>query len=274
MTEDFYITLGVARDADADFIKKAYRKLAMQHHPDKNPGDKAAEEKFKQLASAYEILSDSEKRSRYDRFGHAAFENGGRGFQNANDIFSSFSDIFGDFFSQQRGQGRGQSRGQRSQGPARGNDLRYICEIQLKDAVKGYERDIEFNTDESCTECKGTGGKPESRREVPYDEAGDLVVALERIAETWGVARERCCPGTIGAPYEKAPQVFPILLDYRKVQTQVMTVRSDHLGCTRLATGKPSRVGRQHAEQKKHYKGQQQQHQHHAKNATNDVAAH
>ncbi len=151
--EDFYEVLGVAKTADQDSIKKAYRKLAMQFHPDKNPGDAASEEKFKACASAYEVLSDPEKRAKYDRFGHAAFSNGGGGFHNAEDVFSSFGDIFSDFFGGARS--RPKSRNQ----PSRGADLRYMCEITLKDVIKGNERDIEFETEESCKTCTGTGAQ-------------------------------------------------------------------------------------------------------------------
>ena len=162
---DYYEILGVERSADADTIKKAYRKLAMQYHPDKNPGNKEAEEKFKEAASAYEVLSSPDKRAKYDRFGHQAFAQGGRGFQDADDIFSSFSDIFGDLFG--GGGMGGQTRGRRSShGPARGSDLRYICEIQLKEVISGIERDIEFDTDESCGECSGSGAAKGSQADT------------------------------------------------------------------------------------------------------------
>jgi molecular chaperone DnaJ len=152
---DCYEVLGVARDADADAIKKAYRKLAMQFHPDKNPGNPEAEEKFKECAGAYEILSDSDKRAQYDRFGHAAFANGrgGRQNQNAEDIFANFGDIFGDFF------GGGQRQRRSRNEPRRGADLRYVTEISLKDVLSGLEKDIEFETDASCQECKGSGAE-------------------------------------------------------------------------------------------------------------------
>ncbi len=151
--QDLYEVLSVARDADQDTIKKAYRKLAMQYHPDKNPGDHAAEEKFKSLAFAYEVLGNSEKRAKYDRFGHQAFSQGGQqGFHDVEDIFASFSDVFGDFFGASRG-----SRGRRGAGPGRGNDLRYICEIDLKEVLTGIERDLEFESDESCKDCEGNG---------------------------------------------------------------------------------------------------------------------
>lgn len=166
---DYYEVLGVGRTADQDTIKKAYRKLAMQYHPDKNPGDKVAEEKFKEAATAYEVLGNSEKRAKYDRFGHAAFAQGmggGAGFRDVDDIFASFSDIFGDFFGGGvGGMGRGRSRG-RGQGPARGADLRYICEIELKDVISGLERDIEFDTEETCQTCAGSGAAKGSEPDI------------------------------------------------------------------------------------------------------------
>lgn len=152
---DYYEILGVARDAEQDVIKKAYRKLAMQFHPDKNPGNPEAEEKFKEAAGAYEILSDVQKREKYDRFGHDAFRGGGGGgFQDTEDIFSHFGDIFGDLF----GGGQQQRRRSRNE-PRRGADLRYVTEISLKDVISGIEREIEFDTEESCKECKGSGAE-------------------------------------------------------------------------------------------------------------------
>ena len=160
MSQDYYEVLGVERTADQDVIKKAYRKLAMKYHPDKNPGNKEAEEKFKQAASAYEILSNPEKRARYDRFGHAGVNGpgAGQGFNDINDIFESFSDIFGDFFGGGGGFGGAtQQRRGKKQGPRRGADLRYICEVDLKDVVVGIEKDIEFETESTCGTCKGVG---------------------------------------------------------------------------------------------------------------------
>ncbi len=157
---DYYEILGVTKSADAEIIKKAYRKLAMQYHPDRNPGDKAAEDKFKEAAEAYEVLSNADKKARYDQFGHQAFGGGqggfgGGGFHDMNDIFSQFGDIFGDIFG--GGQG-GFSRGGRNKNsPRRGSDLRYISEIKLEDVLKESEKQIEFETEDQCGECSGTG---------------------------------------------------------------------------------------------------------------------
>lgn len=152
MPRDYYEILGVQKNADGDAIKKAYRKLAMQFHPDRNPGNSEAEEKFKEASEAYEVLSSAEKRATYDRFGHAGLnQRFQHGFQDVNDIFSSFSDIFGDLF--------GMSGGQRSRGNSRGSHLRYLVEIDLKDVVDGTDKEIEFEREVSCTTCKGSGAK-------------------------------------------------------------------------------------------------------------------
>lgn len=156
---DYYEVLGVEKDASADTIKKAYRKLAMQYHPDKNPGNKEAEEKFKEAAAAYEVLSDPDKRAKYDRFGHSAFSGGrgGAGFQDVDDIFASFGDIFGDFF------GMGRSESGRARGPRKGADLRYLTEISLKEVVEGIEKEIEFDTEVNCGDCNGSGAEKGSK---------------------------------------------------------------------------------------------------------------
>ena len=165
MSRDYYEVLGVERSASPDQIKKAYRKLAMKYHPDKNPGDKAAEEKFKEAAEAYGIIGDSEKKAKYDQFGHAAFQNGGgfgggQGFENVEDIFSSFGDIFSDFFGM-GGMGGGRSR--RRTGPRRGADLRYMLEVELEEVITGTDKKLEFDTEESCNHCGGTGSEPGSQ---------------------------------------------------------------------------------------------------------------
>ncbi len=155
---DYYDVLGVKKNSNADQIKSAYRKLAVKYHPDKNKGDKAAEEKFKEASEAYHVLSNSERKQNYDNFGHAAFENGagGRsGFSNF-DFSSSFSDIFEDFF----GEGFG-GRGRRSRRTNnRGSDLRYDLSISLEEAFLGKKQDIKFSTSDKCDTCNGSGSKP------------------------------------------------------------------------------------------------------------------
>jgi len=159
MKADFYETLGVQRGADEKELKSAFRKLAMQFHPDRNPGDEACEHKFKEINEAYECLKDPQKRAAYDRFGHAAFENGGMGGANgfANGFGSGgFSDIFEDIFGEMMGGGRRRSSG----GRERGADLRYNMEITLEEAFAGKTAQIHVPTSISCTECSGSGAKP------------------------------------------------------------------------------------------------------------------
>ena len=156
---DYYDVLGVNKSATPEQIKSAYRKLAVKYHPDKNKGDKASEEKFKEASEAYHVLSNAERKQNYDNFGHAAFENnagGGRsGFGNF-DFSSNFSDIFEDFFGE--GFGGGGRRSRRSNN--RGSDLRYDLSITLEEAYKGKKQDIKFSTSEKCDTCKGSGSKP------------------------------------------------------------------------------------------------------------------
>jgi molecular chaperone DnaJ len=150
---DYYEVLGVSRGASDDDIKKAYRRLAIQYHPDRNPGDRQAEEKFKEANEAYQVLSDSDKRSQYDRFGHAAFQGpqaggGFGGFDFSQGFEDVFSDIFGDFFGTGRGRSRSRSR--------RGDDLRYDLEIDFEDAHRGAERIIKVARLSQCEACNGT----------------------------------------------------------------------------------------------------------------------
>ena len=156
---DYYDILGVNKSASKDEIKKAYRTTAFKYHPDKNPGDKASEDKFKEASEAYGILSDNSKKTNYDQFGHAAFEgSGGQGFSGFNT--SSFSDVFEDFFGDFSGESEGSDR--RSSG-SRGNDLRYDLNISLEDAYKGLERKIDYTTHKKCTSCNGNGAEPGSK---------------------------------------------------------------------------------------------------------------
>jgi molecular chaperone DnaJ len=159
---DFYEVLGVNRDAGEDEIRKAYRKLAMKHHPDRNQGEaaKAAEEKFKEVKEAYEILSDANKRAAYDRFGHAGVDPSmGAGAGAGAQGFGGFADAFGDIFEGIFGGGGGGGRG-RGSNVYRGSDLRYNLEITLEQAARGYETKIRIPAIESCETCHGTGAKP------------------------------------------------------------------------------------------------------------------
>jgi molecular chaperone DnaJ len=162
---DYYEILGVAKSATADEIKKAYRKVAMQFHPDRNPGDKSAEEKFKEAAEAYEILSDQDKRAQYDRFGHAGVAGNARGGyggggMNMDDIFSQFGDIFGEdifenFFS---GNGRGRAQGGRPRG-SRGSNLRIKLKLNYEEIAKGASKTVKVKKYIVCTTCAGNGAK-------------------------------------------------------------------------------------------------------------------
>jgi molecular chaperone DnaJ len=161
MKRDYYEILGVSKGASADEIKKAYRKVAMQYHPDRNPGDKSAEEKFKEAAEAYEVLSDQEKRAQYDRFGHAGVSGNGRGGSNVNmeDIFSQFGDIFGDdVFGSFFGGGGGRRGGQRGRG-VRGSNLRIKIKLNYEEIAKGVTKQIKVKKHVTCTTCSGSGAK-------------------------------------------------------------------------------------------------------------------
>lgn len=156
---DYYEVLGVSRDASAEDIKKAYRKLAVKFHPDRNPGDKAAEDQFKEAAEAYEVLSSSDNRARYDKFGHAGVggPGGAHGFSNVEDVFEHFGSIFEDIFGFGGGGGRRGAQGNR---PRRGADLRYDLNISFREAFLGAEHKIDIPRRVSCDTCSGTGAKP------------------------------------------------------------------------------------------------------------------
>jgi molecular chaperone DnaJ len=157
---DYYEVLGVEKSADDAAIKKAYRALAKKYHPDMNPGNAEAEQKFKEASEAYAVLSDPEKRRQYDQFGHAAFDGGmggGGGFDfSGTDFGDIFSDLFGDFF----GGGSRRSAGRTNNGPAKGANLRASVRIAFEEAVFGCEKEIELTVKETCKTCNGSGAKP------------------------------------------------------------------------------------------------------------------
>ncbi|MEA2824784.1 MAG: molecular chaperone DnaJ [Alphaproteobacteria bacterium] len=183
---DYYEVLGVARGCSAEDLKSAYRKLAMECHPDRNPGDHAAEHKFKELSEAYEILKDPDKRAAYERFGHAAFEggHGGRGPQGF-DFAASFTDVFDDLFGEFMGGGR---RGGKRQN--RGGDLRYNLEITLEDAYHGKSEQIRVPSAVACEHCGGNGAEPGSKPETCATCAGHGKVRASQGFFTI----ERTCP--------------------------------------------------------------------------------
>jgi len=155
--KDYYEILGISRSATADDIKKAYRQLALKYHPDRNPGDKDAEERFKEAAEAYEVLHDSEKRRIYDQYGHEGLSGAGfQGFSNFDDIFSNFSDLFGEMFGFS-----GSRRGGRRR-PMRGADLRKDIVLTLEEAATGKELELDISKTEPCDVCSGSGAEPGS----------------------------------------------------------------------------------------------------------------
>ena len=181
---DYYEVLGVSKNATPEELKKAYRKLALQYHPDRNPGDKEAEEKFKEAAEAYDVLSNPDKKARYDQFGHAAFEGGagGAGGMNMNDIFSQFGDIFSDFFGGGFS-GFGGFRGSQQGGhraAARGTNLRIKVKLTLEEIEKGCEKKIKVAKYVPCKTCGGTGSKSNSFDTCPYCHGRGVVTEVRR----------------------------------------------------------------------------------------------
>ena len=195
---DYYEVLGVGKDADAKEIKKAYRKLAMKYHPDKNPGDKDAEEKFKEINEAYEVLSDEEKRSTYDRFGHDGLNGqggfgGGQGFGGfGGSGFGGFEDIFGDIFGSSFGGGFGGSSSRR-RGPKRGADIRQSVTISFEDAAFGKKIKVKINRSEECEECHGSGARPgTSKKTCPTCHGSGTVQSVQR-TPFGNIASQRTC---------------------------------------------------------------------------------
>ena len=187
--KDYYEVLGVPRSSTADEIKKAYRKLALQHHPDKHKGDKKAEEKFKEIGEAYEVLSDQQKRDAYDRYGHRAFApgagmGGAGGFHDPFEVFREVFNsggagggIFGDIFEGAFGGTGGGRRGSRSN---QGSDLRYDLEIEFMEAVRGCEKEVTIRRPVSCSPCQGSGAAPGSKAVTCTTCRGQGQVAVSR----------------------------------------------------------------------------------------------
>lgn len=161
---DYYEVLGVSRQAPQDEIKKAYRQLALKYHPDRNPGDKESESKFKEAAEAYAVLSDSEKRAQYDQFGHSLGGRGFQGFEGFEDAFRGFGDIFGDIFEDFFGTAAGSRGGSRR--VRRGADLEMSVEITLEEVANGREMTLEVPRLEACADCRGSGASSSSKRKT------------------------------------------------------------------------------------------------------------
>ena len=194
---DYYEVLGVEKSASKDEIKKAYRKAALKYHPDRNPGDKEAEEKFKEAAEAYSVLSDDQKRARYDQFGHAGMQGGAGGFGgfgaggfSMDDIFSNFGDIFGDFF----GGGGGFSSRQRGPRVYRGQDLSLRMTLTLNEVINGTTKKVKYKRDVTCDACSGSGSKGSSSKTTCPRCSGKGVVIEVQNSFFGQVQTQRECP--------------------------------------------------------------------------------
>jgi molecular chaperone DnaJ len=189
MKRDYYEVLGVEQSASDDDLKKAYRKLALRYHPDKNPGDKVAEERFKEIGEAYQVLCDAERRAAYDRYGHAAFEQGGFG---GFDFGAGFEDILGDLFGDLFGTGRG--RGSRSR-TRRGQDLQYQLEVTFEEAARGCDKTLSIPRLTTCATCSGSGAKPGTRPTTCQQCRGSGQIRFQQgffaIAKTCGTCNGR-----------------------------------------------------------------------------------
>ena len=193
---DYYEVLGVDKNADDAAIKKAYRVLAKKYHPDMNPGDKEAEQKFKEASEAYAVLSDPEKRRQYDQYGHAAFDGGAGGAGgfdfNGADFGEIFGDIFGDIF------GGGRSRGARNNGPMKGANIRTSVHITFEEAVFGCKKEIDLTVKETCKTCNGSGAKPGTSPETCSKCGGKGQVVFTQQSFFGTVRNVQTCPDCQG----------------------------------------------------------------------------
>lgn len=243
---DYYEVLGVSKTASESEIKKAYRKLAKKYHPDTNPGDKEAEVKFKEASEAYAVLSDSEKRQKYDQFGHAAFDGGAGGGAggfdfSGMDMGDIFGDIFGDFFGGGRGHGG-------SSGPSKGANIRTTVRITFEEACFGVEKEIELNLKDECETCHGSGAKPGTQAET-CKKCGGKGQAVFTQQSLFGMIRNvQTCPDCRGKGKivkEKCPDCYGSGYITKKKKIQVsIPAGIDNGQCVRIRDkGEPGENG-------------------------------
>ena len=243
---DYYEVLGVSKNATADEIKKAYRTLGKKYHPDANPGDKQAEEKFKEVGEAYAVLSDPDKRRQYDQFGHAAFENGmnggGAGGFNFNDM--DFTDLFGDLFGGMFGGGARRNPG----GPMKGANLRARVRITFDEAMKGVDKELEINLKEECENCHGTGAKPGTQATTCPKCGGKGQVAYTQ-QTLFGISRSiQACPdcrGTGKIIKDKCPNCYGsgYISKRKKIQVSIPAGIDDGQSIRIAGKGEPGENG-------------------------------
>ena len=234
MKRDYYEVLGVSRDATLDEIKKAYRKIAKENHPDVKPGDKEAEQRFKEATEAYAVLSNPEKRAQYDQYGHAGVDfNGQGGFGNFRDFdFSDFDFGLGDIFDMFFGGGMGGSA--RRRGPTRGADLRYDLDITLEEAAFGAKKVIEIPLTETCSTCGGSGAAPGTHPQTCSQCGGTGQIRTVQRTPFGQIATSRTCPacngqGTVIISYCPKCQGKGKIREMKKIEVNIPAGSEDGL---------------------------------------------